>query len=276
MPARLGQHFLINEGVRDAILAGARLEPGERVLEIGPGHGILTREILSRGSDVLAVEMDEALAGALGRELGPEAGSRLRLWRRDFLKLDLSELGAGPFKVVANLPYAVATPILQRVLAWPEWSLAVLMFQREVAERIAARPGSGRYGLLTLSVLLYAEAEVLLSVPREDFSPRPQVSSALVRLRRRERPLLDERDQGSFFRVARAAFGQRRKMAAGPIAAGLGLPRARVAEALESLGLKPTCRAEEIPFEAYLRMPADLDPRNASLKTGPGRRGGGA
>jgi 16S rRNA (adenine1518-N6/adenine1519-N6)-dimethyltransferase len=257
MPARLGQHFLIDEGVRDAIVAAADVRPGERVLEIGPGRGMLTGPLLRRAREVLAVEMDDVLAPALPARMG-ELAARLRLVHADFLKLDLTELGEGPFKLVANLPYSVATPILQKVLPWPGWTSAVLMFQKEVAERIAAASGDGRYGMLTLSVLVFAEPELLLEVPRESFAPRPKIASAVVRLTRRAAPLLGERERELFFRVARAAFGERRKMAAGPLSRALGLDRGKVARALESAGLKPTCRAEEIPFAAFLKLPGAL------------------
>lgn len=256
MRARLGQHFLVSEEVRDAIVAAAAIAPSDRVVEIGPGRGMLTRALLSRAAEVVAVEMDERLAEGLEREFAGER--RLKVIGRDFLKLGLDELGEGPFKFVANLPYAVATPMLQRILPWPRWTSAVLMFQKEVAERITAGSGSSRYGLLTLSVLLHARAETVLEVPRECFRPRPKVSSAVLRFLRRSEPLLSGARQDSFFRVARAAFGQRRKMAAGLIARALGIPRARAAEALIRCGAQPSWRAEEIPLEAYLRLPSEL------------------
>ena len=256
MPARLGQHFLVDCAVRDTIVSAAALAAGGRALEIGPGRGMLTRALLAQDCAVTAVEMDERLAAALEAEFAGQP--RLRVIREDFLKLDLSLLGEGPFKVVANLPYSVATPILQKLLPWPRWTSAVLMFQEEVARRITAVPGSCDYGLLTLSVLLFAEAEYLFEVPRESFAPRPKVVSAVVGLRRREKPLLGEKERELFFKVARAAFGERRKMAAGPLARRLGIGRERAANALEVAGVSATCRAEEIPFEAFLRLPAAL------------------
>ncbi len=255
MGARLGQHFLTDESARDVIVAAACLEAGGRVLEIGPGRGMLTGALLSAAKMVTAVEMDERLAGSLPERLGSPAN--LRVVRADFLTLDLAELGDGPFTVVANLPYAVATPILQKLLLWARWERAVLMFQKEVAQRIAAASG-GRFGLLTLSVLLRAEPELILEVPRESFSPRPEVASAVVRLTRRREPLLSGTEEEAFFRVAKAAFAQRRKMAAGPVAGAFGLPREKVAAAFERCGLKPTCRAEEIPLAAWLRLPKEL------------------
>ena len=256
MGARLDQHFLINQEVVDTIIAAARINPSDRIVEIGPGRGVLTQKLISRAAQVVAVEMDDGLAPQLAEQFSGDP--RLRVIHSDFLKLDLSLLGQDPVKLIANLPYSVATPILQRLLLWPFWTDAVLMFQKEVAERITAGPGSGDYGLLTLSVLLHARAEMVVEVPRQCFSPRPKVDSAVVRLIRREKPLLLGKSQENFFRIAKAAFGQRRKMASGPIAHALCLPRQKVAEALSRCGVSPACRAQEISLEVYLRLPAEL------------------
>lgn len=252
MGARLDQHFLVDEGARDAIISATRLEPGDQVIEIGPGRGFLTAALLSRAAEVTAVELDDWYAESAARRLGSPAN--LRLIHQDFLKLDLSELGEGPFKFAANLPYSVATPILQKILDWPRWTSAVLMFQKEVARRIAAGLGSADYGLLTLSVWLKAEAELVLELPPECFSPPPKVDSAVVRLTRRPRPLLEPAEEKAFFRLAKAAFGQRRKMAAGVLAGTLKLPRAEVEEAFRRCGIAPDCRPQQIPPEGFLRL----------------------
>lgn len=259
MGARLDQHFLVDERARDAIVSAADVRPGETVVEIGPGRGILTGALLARGAQVVAVEMDNRLAEKLPALFPGHAA--LRVVNADFLKLDLAELGDGPVKFVANLPYSVATPILQRILYWPRWTQAVLMFQKEVAERITAEPGGGDYGLLTLSVQARARAEMILELGRESFAPRPKVASAVVRLTRHTAALIEtEAREKMFFRVAKAAFGQRRKMASGLIARALNMERKDVVEALERRGLKPGCRAEEIPFDAYLSLVQELCP----------------
>jgi 16S rRNA (adenine1518-N6/adenine1519-N6)-dimethyltransferase len=250
--ARLGQHFLIDEGVRDAIVAAARIEPGDRLIEIGPGRGFLTRALLARAREVTAVELDDWYAESAADRL--QSPPNLRLIHADFLKLDLSELGEGPFKFVANLPYSVATPILQKILDWPRWTSAVLMFQKEVAERVAAAPGSGRYGLLALSVRLKAEAELVVEAPRQCFSPPPKVSSAVVRLLRLPRPLAAADREQAFFRLAKAVFSQRRKMAAGVLAGALRLPRARVVEAFSRCSIPADARPEQIPLEGFLKL----------------------
>ncbi|MBI5210429.1 MAG: ribosomal RNA small subunit methyltransferase A [Elusimicrobia bacterium] len=253
MSAKLGQHFLVDASVRDAILAAASLSPEDAVVEIGPGRGFLTRE-LARRSRLTAVEMDERLAEALGREPAPG----FRLVRSDFLKVDLAQLGPPPLKFVANLPYAVATPILQRLLSWDCWSLAVLMFQREVAERILAGPGSRDYGVLTLSVAIKAEARLVAAAPPGSFSPPPRVHSAVVRLDRRARPRLSPEDERPFFKVVRAAFRERRKTAANSLGSALGIGRGAAAASLERCGVPAGARAEDIPLEAFVALAREL------------------
>lgn len=252
MGARLDQHFLVDEGVRDAIVAAARVRACDRVLEIGPGRGILTAPLLALAAHVTVVEMDDRLAeSAMERLKSPK---NLTVIHRDFLKLDLGELGEGPFTVVSNLPYSVGAPILQKLLSWPHWTSAVLMFQKEVAERLIARPGTGDYGLLTLSVQLKASVELVLEARPTCFAPPPKVSSAVVRLTRLPQPLLSPQKEEAFFKLARLAFSQRRKMAAGVLAGGLRRPRAEIADVLKKCGIPEDSRPERISMEAFLRL----------------------
>lgn len=253
MGARLDQHFLIDPAIADTIVAAARIEADDSVLEIGPGRGVLTKLLLAQAKQVTVVEMDDRLAATLqGRLCSP---ANLQLVHADFLKVNMDSLGVQQVKIVSNLPYSVATPILQNLLKWPRWDSAVLMFQKEVAERIIAVPGCGDYGLLTLSVLLYAEAELVCEVGRRSFSPPPKVGSAVVRLLRRAQPLIAPDKEAAFFKVAKAAFAQRRKMAAGPISSTLGLERGKVDAAFAALAIPAGARAENIPLEAWLKLP---------------------
>jgi 16S rRNA (adenine1518-N6/adenine1519-N6)-dimethyltransferase len=256
MGAKLDQHYLVDTKVRDTVAAAAQISSGDSVLEIGPGRGILTQALLPSARTVVAVELDDLLAAHLATTLG--SPPNLRVVNADFLEFQLESLGPGPWKVAANLPYAVGTPILQRILPWTHWSTAVLMFQKEVAERIAARPGGADYGLLTLSVMIHAQAEFLLEVSRESFRPRPQVASAVVLLTRRSEPLVPAAEQAAFFRVAKIAFGQRRKMALGVLARGLGLDREKMGAAFADLGIAPSARAEEISFDCWRGLARSL------------------
>lgn len=249
--ARLSQHFLADEGAVEAIVAATLPIAGLPVLEIGPGRGVLTEPLLASGAKVTAVELDDRLYFSLSGKLGPLG---LRLIHADFLDLDLARVTGGPFTVVANLPYAVGAPILQKLLPWENWTSAVLMFQEEVARRLCAEPGCADYGLLTLSTLLWSEPEYLMEVPSTSFRPPPKVSSGVVRLRRRSRPLLPVERHAAFFRVAKAAFEHRRKMAAGTLASALKRPRAEIEAFLAARGVSKAARPENIPVSAWLDL----------------------
>ncbi len=252
MGAKLGQHFLRDPEALAAIAEACGAGPGDAALEIGPGRGALTGPLLAAGARVTAVETDEALAAALPGRV-PDA-SRLTVVAEDFLRFDLGSLGPGPWRVAGNLPYAVAAPILQKLLLWDGWTSAALMFQKEVALRLVAAPGGPDYGLLTLSVLMRADAELVLELPPEAFVPRPRVDSAVVALSRRSAPRLAPEDEKVFWRLAKAAFGQRRKMAAGTISGALARPRAEVEAALAAAGVAKTARPEEIAFPAWAAL----------------------
>lgn len=247
MGAKLGQHFLRDEAAVAAIVSACGTG---KVLEIGPGKGALTLPLLAAGATVTAVEKDDKLA----ERLSP----RLTIVNEDFLRFDLASLGPGPWRVVGNLPYAVATPILQKLLLWDGWDEAVLMFQKEVAERVCAPVGGADYGLLRLSVLLRAEAELMLELPPSAFLPPPKVHSAVVRVRRLPAPRLKPDEERAFWRPVKAAFAQRRKTAAKTIAATLGVSKESVEARLEKLGLRRDARPETIPFEAWLALGREL------------------
>jgi len=254
--ARLDQHFLADDAIASRIVAAADLRPGEDVVEIGPGRGILTEKLLDTGARVTAVELDDRLHAALAAKWKDRPD--FRPVHADFLKLDLGTLPS-PAKFVANLPYSVATPILQLILPWPGWTTAVLMFQKEVAERIGAGAGSRKYGILSLSVAVHSDAYTLLDVPKRCFRPQPQVDSAVVRFTRLERPRLPEGlAEKGFFKVVRAAFSQRRKMAANPLAGMLGLDRAAVVAAMGRSGIDASARAEDISLERFILLAREL------------------
>jgi 16S rRNA (adenine1518-N6/adenine1519-N6)-dimethyltransferase len=245
--AKLGQHFLRDDRAVALIVEASGAGPGRRILEIGPGKGALTLPLLKTGATVTAVEKDDQLAERLS--------DRLTVINEDFLRV---ELPPGLWRVVGNLPYAVATPILQKLLLWDGWDEAVLMFQREVANRICAPVGGADYGLLRLSVLLRAEAEVILGLQPSSFVPPPKVHSAVVRVKRLPKPLLGEKEERDFWRPVKAAFAQRRKMAAKTIAGTLGIDKEKVEDELEKLGLRRDARPETIPFEAWLALGRSL------------------
>lgn len=248
---RFDQHFLASPEHAELIVRAAGLSAGQAVLEIGPGRGAITGPLLDAGARLTAVEIDERLAAGLEERFKGRDG--FRVVRGDFLELAPDALGDYP-KVVANLPYSVATPILQKLLALPGWRTAVLMFQKEVAERILAEPGKDGYGLLSLSVHAKAWREWVCGVPKSAFRPPPKVDSGVVRLDRRKDPLVPAGEEEAFFRAARACFAHRRKKAAKSLAMTLGLERTAAERAFEAAGLGLDVRAEGIGLEGFLAL----------------------
>jgi 16S rRNA (adenine1518-N6/adenine1519-N6)-dimethyltransferase len=255
--ARLSQHFLADENAAETIVSSLLAKRGEKVLEIGPGRGVLTGILLESGAAVTAVELDDRLSFNLGELYGARG---LNLIHADFLQYDLERLGPGPYAVIANLPYAVGAPILQKLLPWTGWSRAVLMFQKEVALRLCSAPGGADFGLLTLSTLIWAEPEFLLEVPGTSFRPPPKVSSGVVSLKRRPKPLVAVERQPMFFRAAKAAFTHRRKMAAAVLASAFQRPRADIEAVFARLGVPASARPENIPFDAWIKLSEELIP----------------
>jgi 16S rRNA (adenine1518-N6/adenine1519-N6)-dimethyltransferase len=249
----LGQNFLLDLNLTGRIARAAGPLDGVTVLEIGPGPGGLTRALLAQGAArVIAVERDDRAIAALG-EIAAQYPDRLHIVSGDALKFDITPwLGKGPIRVVANLPYNIATPLLVAWLSaepWPPWyDRLVLMFQREVAERIAASPGSKTYGRLSVLAGWRTQAKILFDIAPSAFVPPPKVTSSLVQLIPRENPL--PCDRKALERVTEAAFGQRRKMLRQSLKQ-LGLDPIPL---LEKAGLDPTARAEDIAMEGFVAL----------------------
>lgn len=251
MPAKLDQHFLVDDVAADRIITAAEVRADEDIVEIGPGEGVLTRRLLSAGARVTAVEYDPKLVAFLKREC---AGEALTLIHSDWMELDLDALPR-PAKIVSNLPYSVGTAILQRLLDWPAWVHAVLMFQKEVADRILAEPKTKPYGVLSLSVRIKAEAWRVFDLPPESFNPPPKVDSTVVAFQRLQRLRLPEDlSEKQFFGVVKAAFSQKRKMAAKLLAGAYGRERADVEKTFRKCGLRIDARAETIPLAAFIKI----------------------
>lgn len=245
----LGQHFLTDPVALERIVAAAELSERDWVLEIGPGLGHLTRKLVERAGQVVAVELDPAMVAALTEELGDRPN--LRVVQGDILKLDVTELMEGhPFKVVANLPYYITSAVLRRLLeAALRPALIVVTVQREVAQRIVAGPGE--MSLLAVSVQFYGRPRIVARIPAGAFYPPPKVESAVVRIDLYPQPPLEVEDVDSFFRVVQAGFGQRRKQLKNALAHGLGCPVDAVAAALKRAGVDPRRRAETLSVEEW-------------------------
>ncbi len=255
----MGQNFLVDSQALSAIVAAGELEPQDTVLEIGPGLGVLTWELLRAAGQVVAVELDRRLAARLRTEFPDEP--RLTIVERDVLNIAPQEAlaAAGPlperYKVIANLPYAITSAVLRHLLEAdrpPE--LMVLLVQWEVALRITARPGD--LSVLAHSVQIYAEPEIVARVPADSFHPAPAVDSAILRLRRRPRPAVEVDSIDGLMRVIKSGFLQARKklgnsLPGGMAAMGVRVDKGRVGDLLRSLNIDPDRRAETLTLEEW-------------------------
>ena len=253
---RLGQNFLVDAGVVRAIVDAADLSPADTVLEIGPGIGTLTQGLAESGARIVAVELDKKLPAVLDETL--EGYDNVTVVPGDILKLDILRilnLGAGErFKVVANLPYYITTPILMALL---EQHLPiermVTMVQKEVAVRMTARPGSKDYGALSVAVQYHTDARIVMDVPPRAFMPAPEVTSAVIACRVRETPAVRPSDEKLFFRLVRAAFGQRRKTLLNALT-GAGLTKELCRAGLAAAGIAESLRGEQLSLADFAQL----------------------
>ena len=258
----LGQHFLVDDNIVGRIVGAAELDREERVLEIGPGIGTLTDALMSAGADVVAVEFDDRLLPVLA-ELAAERGG-LSVVHADAVSVPVTALeadGVSPRALVANLPYAVAATVVLRFFQeLPSLERAIVMVQAEVADRMAARPGTKAYGAYTVKLGLHARVAGRFAVPRSCFLPPPRVDSAVITLVREERsadPALLE----AAARAADAAFTQRRKTLRNSLAAGLGISAGEAETLLTAAGIDPAARAETLDIQRFLELGAVLRAR---------------
>ncbi|CEP67810.1 Ribosomal RNA adenine dimethylase [Moorella glycerini] len=257
-----GQNFLVDLNIVRKIARAAGLGPDDTVVEIGPGLGALTQELAEQAGLVIAIEIDRDLISALKETLKDKAN--VRLVAGDALKVDFDELVAGfkgdgggrlpTYKLVANLPYYITTPILMHLLTGKfQITELVLMVQAEVGYRMLALPGSKDYGSLSIVVQYYTIPAVILKVPRTVFYPRPEVDSLVVKLTRRAEPAVQAGDEDFFFRVVRAAFNQRRKTLLNALDS-LGLERPLLLKAMAVAGVEPRRRGETLTIEEFANL----------------------
>ena len=285
---QLGQNFLINPEALKIILEAGALTERDTVIEIGAGLGCLTEVLAQHAERVIAIEVDELLYNALAAHFGvtwrrdegtsplqKSTNSCVQLLNADILKLELNSLlsdgtGTTPivFKVIANLPYSITTPILWKLLAHhKQIHSCVLMMQKEVAERIVADPGGKDYGALTIGVAYYAEATLITTLSPENFYPAPKVDSAILKLKMRETPKVVVDNEELFFKVVRTAFRTRRKMLKNALARGGFASGEVLATAFEELGIAPQRRAETLDITEFAAL-ANFLSQSVSAKTG--------
>ena len=253
----LSQNHLADGAVLEEIIRVAAVEPGERIVEVGPGVGILTTQLLQAGAQVTAVELDFRLAGHLRLRFVDEP--RLTLVEADFLDIEVADIVTEPWALVANVPYHITSPILHHVLgSEPRPTRFVMMVQREVAERIAAPPGGMSY--LSVFVQYHADVEVAFTVPAAAFEPAPEVGSAVLVGQTRKRSLAAD-DEDELWRLVQAGFRERRKMIHNVLARQLpGLDRERVEAALAACAIEPDRRPQTLSVEEWMALRVALTP----------------
>ena len=252
----LGQNFLIRGDVAEAI-AGAGCIPGCGVLEVGPGIGALTVQLARRAEKVVSVELDKRLPPVLAETMAD--CDRFTLIEGDVMKLSLAEVAAEQFQglepvLCANLPYNITTPFLTECVRAGCFRQLTVLIQKEVAQRICARPGTGEYGAFTVLMQYYTEPELLFEVPNTCFMPPPKVTSAVVRCVTRQETPVQVVSEEVFWRTVRAGFALRRKTLVNSLQTGWQLPKERLAGIVESCGLPPTVRGEALGLEEYARL----------------------
>lgn len=245
----LGQHWLQDQASLDAMVEAAEISLTDTVLEVGPGPGTLTEELVHSAQQVVAVEFDEALA----RELPVRVpADNLRVVSQDILSFDLTSLPPD-YKVVANIPYYLTSKLLRVLCESPNhFSKAAILIQKEVAERVAAKPGG--MSLLSVSVQFYCETSLGPVVRAELFTPPPKVDSQILKLTYRQTPLFPGMDTKVFFRLVKAGFAQRRKTLLNSLSSGLLLDREQTTALLESAGISPTTRAQALSLDDWYSL----------------------
>ena len=250
----LGQNFLVDESVTEDIVLGAEVTDEDLVIEIGPGVGTLTAQLLNKAKRVVAIELDSALIPILQNELGDN--QKFMLIHDDALKVDFNEIIGDEqnVKLVANLPYYVTTPIVVKLLKEGyKFKSLTIMIQKEVAERMNAAPGTKDYGALSLLVQYYCDSSIVRNVPPQSFIPRPKVDSIVIRLDRLEKPKVELDNEKLFFDIIRASFNMRRKTLWNGVKS-IGLDKEKLQLAFDNAGIDPKRRGETLSIQEFATL----------------------
>lgn len=254
----LGQNFLIDDNIIDKIVDGSLAGQGDKVIEVGPGIGTLTRELASRSEKVMVVEIDKKLIPILGDTLSDF--DNVTIVNEDIMKADIKDLidknlDGGPVKLVANLPYYITTPIIMRFLEEDiNVTDIVVMVQKEVAERMNANPGKKDFGALSVAVQFYCDTEIVAKVPRHLFVPQPNVDSIVIALRVRPERKYKVEDEDLFFKIVKASFGQRRKTLLNSLTSMGILDKTDISAILSVAGIDEKRRGETLSLEEFARL----------------------
>lgn len=252
----LGQNFLTARNILEEIVDAAEIESG--VIEVGPGFGVLTSELAQNSDKVVTIEIDERLIDVLDYTLAEY--DNVKIINEDILKLDLKkviddEFNGEKVSIAANLPYYITTPIITKLLEekLPIKNI-VVMVQKEVAERMSAKPSTKDYGAITVLCQYYTEPSIVANVPASLFVPPPKVDSAVLKLKVLDKPSVEVKDEGVFFRVVKAAFSQRRKTLLNCLSANFPIPKDEISTLLESIGIAPSRRGETLSLEEFANI----------------------
>lgn len=260
----LGQNFLIDENILDKMIKGSLIDKDTNIIEIGPGFGTLTQRLLMSAKKVVAIEIDKTAVPILQDNLSEF--DNLKIINDDVLKCDLKkiiadEFGGGRVRIVANLPYYITTPIIMHIL---ESRLSAeslcIMIQKEVAERIVAKPSTKDYGALSVAVNYYAEPRMICTVPPSSFIPMPKVSSAVISLDIRQSPTVDVKDEKNYFKVVKASFGQRRKTLLNALSGSPAIPmsKAEIMACLQRIGIDEKRRGETLSLKDFADITGEI------------------
>lgn len=262
---KFGQNFLIDPSILDKIITAADITKEDCVLEIGPGIGSVTQQLIENAGKVISVEIDNQLIPILEEQFGE--CENFKLVHNDVLKVDLAKLIAEEspgkkIKVVANLPYYITTPIIMALLEHnlPIGSITV-MVQKEVADRLASKPGTKQYGAITVAMNYYCNTSLITDVPHSCFMPRPNVESAVIKLVLHEQPPVQVNNEAQLLRIIKAAFSQRRKTLLNTLMSngGFNLPKDKFKEILDNSGIGATTRGETLSLEEFARLSDYID-----------------
>ncbi len=254
----LGQNFLIDEHIVENIVNAMDIQPDDIVLEIGPGIGTITKEAANRCKKVYAIEIDKSLIPILNKTL--EENENVEIINNDILKIDIKELFKEkeinqPVKVIGNLPYYITTPIIMKFLEEKvEMISFTTMIQKEVADRINAKPGKKDYGALSVAVQYYCEVDLVAQVPKTVFMPQPKVDSTVIKLTKREAPPVELDNEAMFFKVMRSGFQQRRKTLHNALSNGLGINKEIIEKSLITSDIDPKRRAETLSIQEFATL----------------------
>lgn len=259
----LGQNFLTDKGIIDKIVEASDISPDDLVIEIGPGIGVLTAEAAMRAAKVVSIEIDKALIPILKETL--REYDNVEIINNDVLKINLNEIveqnaavnrqKIAGVKIIGNLPYYITTPIIMKILEDGVRADSItIMMQKEVADRIKAKPGSKTYGAISAAVQYYCTVESVASVPKEVFVPQPKVDSAVLRLDIRKEKPVELLDESVFFSCIKSGFGQRRKTLANSMTGVCGLSKEQVLAALDGAGIDPVRRAETLDLTEFAKL----------------------